>query len=141
MSKVKSGIYKITNLVNGKVYIGSTNDYLARFREHRTELKRNVHFNTHLQSAYNKYGVQNFKFEVIEFIENLENLPLTEFKYLLEEREEFYIQLYESTDREKGYNVRIKCDTSLGMKWSEESKRKFSEKKKGKPRILPYWQG
>lgn len=31
MSKVKSGIYKITNLVNGKVYIGSTNDYLARF--------------------------------------------------------------------------------------------------------------
>ena len=133
MSKVKSGIYKITNLVNGKVYIGSTNDYLARFREHRTELKRNVHFNTHLQSAYNKYGVQNFKFEVIEFIENLENLPLTEFKHLLEEREEFYIQLYESTDREKGYNVRIKCDTSLGMKWSEESKRKFSEKKKGKP--------
>ena len=133
MSKVKSGIYKITNLVNGKVYIGSTNDYLARFREHRTELKRNVHFNTHLQFAYNKYGVQNFKFEVIEFIENLENLPLTEFKHLLEEREEFYIQLYESTDREKGYNVRIKCDTSLGMKWSEESKRKFSEKKKGKP--------
>lgn len=133
MSKVKSGIYKITNLVNGKVYIGSTNDYLAQFREHRTELKRNVHFNTHLQSAYNKYGVQNFKFEVIEFIENLEDLPLTEFKHLLEEREEFYIQLYESTDREKGYNVRVKCDTSLGMKWSEESKKRFSEKKKGKP--------
>lgn len=133
MSKVKSGIYKITNLINGKVYIGSTNDYKARFREHRTELKRNVHFNTHLQSAYNKYGESNFTFEVIEFIENVDNLPLTEFKTLLESREEYYIQLYEATNREKGYNVRVTCNTSLGMKWSEESKKRFSEKKKGKP--------
>ena len=108
-----SGVYQIYNPINNKRYIGSSINVERRLKEHLRNLKKNTHCNVHLQSAYNKYGVQNFKFEVIEFIENLENLPLTEFKHLLEEREEFYIQLYESTDREKGYNVRIKCDTDL----------------------------
>jgi group I intron endonuclease len=62
-----AGVYRIRNLVNGKVYIGSTASDLAyRWREHRKRLRGGQHGNRHLQSAWNKYGEHNFIFEVIE---------------------------------------------------------------------------
>lgn len=53
------GIYKITNLNDGKVYIGKSEDLKRRIKTHKLLLKRNKHFNYHLQNAYNKYG-ENF---------------------------------------------------------------------------------
>ena len=58
------GIYKITNLINNKFYIGSSSDLKKRLYEHRRELNLGVHANKHLQSAWNKYGEENFKFEI-----------------------------------------------------------------------------
>ena len=57
-------IYKITNLINGKSYIGQTNDYKRRFREHRE--KNYGESDKLLYKAFDKYGIENFSFEVIE---------------------------------------------------------------------------
>ena len=64
-----SGIYKIVNLQTGKYYVGSTKDFKRRKQTHFSRLKNNTHTNKHLQNAYNKYGVGNFKFEIIEYVE------------------------------------------------------------------------
>lgn len=59
------GIYKIRNVVNQKFYVGSSNDMKDRFRQHRKLLRGNRHHCNHLQSAWNKYGEECFKFEVV----------------------------------------------------------------------------
>ena len=60
-------IYKIINVVNGKLYIGSTmHKFSKRKSEHLTALRKGYHFNSHLQSAWNKYGEENFIFEILE---------------------------------------------------------------------------
>jgi group I intron endonuclease len=59
------GIYTITNLLDGKYYVGSSLDLTKRLISHRTKLKNNNHINKYLQNAWNKYGEANFKFEVV----------------------------------------------------------------------------
>lgn len=59
---MNSGIYKITNKVNGKLYIGSTNNFSTRWRNHKHNLLKNKHCNRYLQSSVNKYGLANFEF-------------------------------------------------------------------------------
>lgn len=65
-------IYKITNTFNGNVYIGQTFNFKQRMYQHRWALRNNKHCNRHLQSAYNKYGFDSLKFEIIEHCENRE---------------------------------------------------------------------
>jgi group I intron endonuclease len=61
------GVYKITNTVDGKVYIGSTTiDTNWRWSTHKSLLKIGKHHNRHLQRAWNKYGESAFTFEVVE---------------------------------------------------------------------------
>ncbi len=59
-------IYKIRNVVNGKFYVGSTINQKDRFRNHRKLLRKNKHHCAHLQAAWNKYGEDCFKFEIVE---------------------------------------------------------------------------
>lgn len=62
-----AGIYQIKNLINNKFYIGSTyNKLIKRKGEHISSLKHNKHKNKHLQSAWNKYGEENFEFTMVE---------------------------------------------------------------------------
>jgi group I intron endonuclease len=56
------GIYNIINLIDHKKYLGSTIIFNKRFNEHKRALNKGVHHNAHLQSAYNKYGKENFVF-------------------------------------------------------------------------------
>jgi group I intron endonuclease len=67
------GIYCIKNLINGKIYIGSSNDIKKRFNNHKNLLKNNKHTNNHLQSAWNKYKEKSFEFIILEecLIKNL----------------------------------------------------------------------
>lgn len=59
-------IYKIENLINHKVYVGLTNNPSRRKTRHFYDLSKGQHDNPHLQKAYDKYGLENFKFEVIQ---------------------------------------------------------------------------
>lgn len=59
------GIYQIHNLINNKIYIGSSTDVKQRLRWHKSKLRLNKHNNIHLQNAYNKYGDKNFIFKPI----------------------------------------------------------------------------
>lgn len=79
-----SGIYKIVNKVNGKYYVGSSNDICSkygRWYEHRNNLIKNKHSNNHLQMAWNKYGESNFEFVIVELCD-VTQLLMIEQKYL-----------------------------------------------------------
>jgi group I intron endonuclease len=88
------GIYKITNMVNNKVYIGQSKNIYKRWDEHRHTLNINKHKNQHLQNAWNINGEDNFMFEILE---------ICEFD-LLDNIEKIYINTYHSMDRDYGYN-------------------------------------
>jgi group I intron endonuclease len=75
------GIYRIKNLVNSKCYYGSSKQIEKRFDRHIRGLKNNVHVNTILQRAWDKYGEDNFLFEVVEECD-INVLLETEQKYL-----------------------------------------------------------
>lgn len=92
--KNKSGIYKIVNLINNKIYIGSTIDLRRRSINHRSCLKNGNSHSLYLQRAINKYGIDNFRIEVIKLIDDIS---------LVREFEEFYINFFDSVNN--GYNA------------------------------------
>ena len=75
------GIYRIRNIVNDKCYYGSSKQIEKRFIRHKRELKNNIHINCVLQRAWDKYGENNFIFEIVELC-NIELLLEIEQKYL-----------------------------------------------------------
>ena len=89
------GIYKIENLVNGKVYIGQSRCIFNRWRQHKQELNKGKHNNGHLQNAWNKYGKSNFDFSIIKLCDLEE----------LNEYEILYISLFSSYNEKYGYNL------------------------------------
>lgn len=116
-----SGIYCIENIIDGKKYIGQSVDLKSRLYQHKTKLKNNKHPNRHLQFSVNKYGLENFKFYIIEECE---------IKFL-DERERYYILLYKSDDKSFGYNVEPGGSHSLKT-MSDETKLKISTSLKGR---------
>ena len=88
------GIYIITNLINNKVYIGQSDNINKRFKDHKYALNGNYHNNNHLQNAWNKYGENNFSFNLIKCCK----IPY------LNRFEKLYINKYKSDDRRYGYN-------------------------------------
>lgn len=76
-----SGIYEIKNNFNGKSYIGSAKDIKRRWSRHKCGLRHNKHENIVLQRAWNKYGEENFSFNVLEEC-NIDELLVLEQKYL-----------------------------------------------------------
>jgi group I intron endonuclease len=111
-----SGIYQIKNLINNKIYIGSTINLKQRFNDHKKLLRHNKHPNKHLQSSWIKHGEINFLFEMIEKVD----------VDLLLNREQHYIDLYSANDKNNGYNLSKIAGNTLGYKFSEESKIKMS---------------
>jgi group I intron endonuclease len=79
---MKNVIYKIRNVVNEHYYIGSTVDSRKRFWEHRKDLRLGKHVCVRLQRAWNKYGEDCFKFEIVEQLNSREELYPTEQRWL-----------------------------------------------------------
>lgn len=111
-----SGIYKITNTINGKSYIGSSINLESRKYKHFWLLKRNSHDNEYLQKSFNKYGDSNFLFEILEYCdyENLIGL------------ENYYINKFKSNDLTLGYNLATVNDFRRNN-YNEEVKIKLSK--------------
>jgi len=121
-----SGIYLIRNLVNNKIYIGSAVNIKNRWYRHKNQLTTNKHKNPYLQSAWNKYGIGNFSFEIVSKLHFIDKNKELSKQHILA-NEQIYLDLYESYKREKGYNINRIAGNSLGLKHSEESKIKMRE--------------
>jgi len=76
------GVYKITNTVTSKYYIGYAKDVNKRFKEHRNTLKHGNHQNIILQRSYNKYTLDSFTFEILHKFDNVEDAKNKELEYL-----------------------------------------------------------
>ena len=122
---IKSGIYKFTNLTTQKIYIGSAKNLRKRFTKHMFCLKTKTHHSPHFQNAWDKYGEDDFIYEIIEFVDDLNNLLNREQYYLdtlLFAQE--YINNKNTKFLELGYNINPTAANRLGSKQSEESIKK-----------------
>jgi group I intron endonuclease len=110
------GVYSIT-APSGNQYIGSSKNVYIRWRDHRRELSRGTHKNKALQNAWNKYSGE-LKFELL-LVCRPEDLIMYEQQYL-----DFY---------KPEYNIATVAGNTLGIKLSDEAKKKISLACKGRP--------
>lgn len=110
------GVYTITNVINGKIYVGSTiNSFNKRKNQHFSLLRQNKHANPYLQNSFNKHGESNFKFEILETC--LIDFCLSQEKY--------WINILNTKSTLYGFNVIDPITSRLGFKYTEESKLKM----------------
>lgn len=119
------GIYLITNKINGKKYVGQSVDIMRRYSEHLRSGQPDLYSKkserdskTPIHLAMQKYGVNNFSLTVLE--ECLEQD--------LNEREKYWINYYQTTDKTKGYNVTDGGQDNLSLKGEQHSQAKLSQK-------------
>lgn len=110
----KTGIYKITNIINNKSYVGSSINIYRRWNQHRKLLICNKHYNKRLQNSVNKHGIKNFIFSIIEECEPIDLIS----------KEQYHID--ELNSYTCGYNGRPIASSPLGTKLSEERKKVIS---------------
>lgn len=113
-------LYKITNVFDGKIYIGQSVNPNGRWRRHKSDAKLGKS-KSHLSRAIQKYGVQNFTFEVIVQAKTLEDI---------DEAEIICIKQYNSSNQNYGYNIALGGNGKRII--SEQTKRKISKFRTGK---------
>jgi group I intron endonuclease len=111
MNKI-SGIYRIKNIANNHCYIGQSVNICKRRRTHFEYLQKNKHHSPYLQRAYNKYGKENFEFDILLYCESFE---LTRY-------EQFFVNMMKPE-----YNMYKECVNSpRGVTVTEETRSKMS---------------
>lgn len=109
-------IYRIRHTESGKFYVGSSVDTRVRFQTHRRQLRRGNHHCAHLQNAWNKYGEENFRFEIVEPVALPGDLFEVENRWLAEHHGKDYC-----------YNIGRYADApTRGTKFSAAHKAKIS---------------
>lgn len=116
----KSGIYKITNLLDSKIYVGYATNFRKRKAAHLSDLRKNKHKNIHLQRAFNRDGEINFKIELLEEC----------LKDKLIEREDYWCKKLNTHNDKFGYNLLGTGEKGL-IQHSDETKQKMSNLKLG----------
>jgi group I intron endonuclease len=114
---MESGIYVILNTMTEQVYVGQSKNLSKRLKEHWSYLTKESHHNPHLQSSFLKYGKDSFVFRVMEYC-GAESLT---------DREQYWINQFNSHMREFGFNLR---PASKHDPLSKETRAKISEAKK-----------
>ena len=121
-----SCIYLWTNLVNGKRYVGQTTCFYRRMKSYRC-----VYPNAYMKHAVKKYGIDNFDITILEY-----DVPLDR----LDEREQYWLDYYQSYDMDKGYNICKVAGTTKGVTHTEEWCKKHSDWLKEKWKDVDYRQ-
>lgn len=103
---MNSGIYKITNVINGMMYVGSAFHINRRWNFHKSALNLRRHKNKYLQNAWNKYSENAFEFSILELCE----------KDHLLFREQIWLNFYKCFDRTIGYNLTPTAGSNIGLK-------------------------
>ena len=127
---MKGIIYKYTNQVNNKVYIGQTINEYKRKYAHKHALNS---WRSYFHNAIKKYGYDKFVYEILEEIDDID---AKELKIKLDTLEQKYISTYKSNDPNFGYNLTLGGGGTLGLKQSKESNLKRSETLKAKCKTL-----
>ena len=120
-----TGIYKISfyNSENNKFYIWSASGkfgFYGRWKSHKNLLKNNKCKQSYLQNAFNKYGIDNMCFEIVEECD----------PSICLEREQYYINLFDTY--KNGYNSRQNASNNGGLPMSLDAKIKIFNKYKNK---------
>lgn len=116
-------LYIIYNKLNGKMYVGITNDPIKRWKRHKSCAKSgNLQKMYAIHHAMNKYNVENFIFKIIEELPNLNSALEAEIKWIKLLKDMKY-QLYNETNGGEG---------GFGIKWTDERKEKMSILNSGK---------
>ena len=140
-----TGIYMIKNKIDGKKYYGSAKDIKIRWNRHKNDLNKNQHQNVKLQRAWNKYGSENFDFEILEECA-YDDLLIIEQKYL-DQNPEYNIGKKSSggdnlTNNPNKDKIVKKIKNGLIIRYSKltkEEKKKISENLQGDKN--PNWRG
>ena len=104
LMKFKMGVFQIRNIINGKVFIGSTTDLKAIWFAQKLQLDVGIHHNAGLQKDWKQFGASNFVYEILEEIKQNDEKPIDYNKELksLEEMVIAELQPYEN----KGYHIK-----------------------------------
>jgi group I intron endonuclease len=116
-------IYRIRNLIDGKVYIGQAVNFEKRKYRHQWELRTGRHGNEHLQRAWLLHGEENFVFEVLA-----DDIA----REALVAEEQRHIDAFRSADCMFGYNKSPAAGSNIGVKYSEASRLRMSAAQKGR---------
>jgi group I intron endonuclease len=100
-ANIKSGVYKVTNVWNNKIYIGESLNIERRWKEHIDDLKNNKHHSYKLQNDWNIYGDKAFDFKIIKEINKQYNDLSKKAVSIIYEKQ--YIEKYNSINN--GYNL------------------------------------
>lgn len=117
--KYKSGIYRISNNVDSRIYVGSAKILWKRFLGHFRKLEIDKHKNRYFQNFYTKHKGAIFTFDLLELVEDLSTLI---------SREQFWLDETKCYEHDIGFNLSPTASSTLGLKWSEEQK----ERRRGK---------
>jgi hypothetical protein len=98
------GVYQIKNRINGKLFIGNAINLKGILNSNKFQLKTGRHFNQELQKDYNKYGEDNFDFEIVDCLKPKED-PKYDYREDLNILEDMWLEKLQPYD-EKGYNTR-----------------------------------
>lgn len=121
MAEKICGIYKIVSKIHtDRIYIGSGIDLTRRWYDHRRELRLQIHRNSRLQNHYNKYGVDDLSFGIIEKVGFVSTRHLVE-------REQYYIDTLNPW-----FNINKIADRPNGGKRDPSVGEKISKKLKGR---------
>lgn len=123
-----AGIYKLVCVNNSKVYIGKSVNLYKRLNKHKNCSISHTG-KGFLQNAILKHGWSSFTVEILEVVENFDKSKDND---KLLEREAYYIELFDSTNRDKGYNLCKFSTDGTGIPLTEEHKEKIRQAKLGK---------
>lgn len=111
-----SGIYEISNKINGRKYIGHSKNITYRWYHHLNNLINGLHHNSKIQNDFNIYGLSNFEFSILELVDNKENLLIKEQEYLNLLDFDSNYNINNSIKKEKQPNI-INFTTYINTKW------------------------